>query len=122
MVYIPLLACELQAVILEYRVRLSEVLNSYEIMATQRREGNNMAGPTSKNSSDLGLDQILSIRPVVAAEPPQWSPDGARVLYVSSQGDTTELWSVSDQRRTPNPTDSWGRGRRGRASHSTLVA
>ncbi len=49
---------------------------------------------TRTTESKLSLDQILSIRPVLAAETPRWSPDGARVLYVSSQGDTAELWSV----------------------------
>ena len=49
---------------------------------------------TEMTESKLSLDQILSIRPAVAAEPPQWSPDGSRVLFVSSQGDTSELWTV----------------------------
>ena len=53
-----------------------------------------MTRSTSTNESKLSLDQILSIRPVMTAEPPQWSPDGARVLYVSSQEDSAELWSV----------------------------
>ena len=53
-----------------------------------------MARSTSVNESELSVDQILSIRPVVAAEPPQWSPDGTRILYVSTQGDTAELWAV----------------------------
>ena len=45
----------------------------------------------------LTLDQILSISmggPVVAAETPRWSPDGSRIVYVSSQGGMSELWSV----------------------------
>ena len=49
---------------------------------------------TGTDESKLSVDQILSIRPVVAAETPQWSPDGARIVFVSSQGDTAELWSV----------------------------
>ena len=49
---------------------------------------------TEMTESKLSLDQILSIRPAVAAEPPQWSPDGSRILFVSSQGDTSELWTV----------------------------
>ena len=87
-------SCDLQAVILEYRARLSESLSSSESMETPRREANSMARSTSSTESKLSVDQILSIRPVVAAEPPQWSPDGKRVLYVSTQGETAELWSV----------------------------
>ena len=53
-----------------------------------------MARLTKNDESKLSLDQILSIQPLVAAETPQWSPDGARIVFVSSQGDTAELWSV----------------------------
>ena len=40
------------------------------------------------------LDQILSIRPLVGVETPQWSPDGSRIAFVSSLGGTTNLWSM----------------------------
>jgi len=40
------------------------------------------------------LDQILSIRPLVGVETPQWSPDGSRIAFVSSLGGTTNLWSI----------------------------
>ena len=53
-----------------------------------------MALLTKTDKSKLSLDQILSIRPLVAAETPQWSPDGTRIVFVSSLGDTAELWSV----------------------------
>ena len=53
-----------------------------------------MAHLTKTDESMLSLDQILSIRPLVAAEAPQWSPDGTRIVFVSSLGDAAELWSV----------------------------
>ena len=53
-----------------------------------------MAHLTKTDEPMLSLDQILSIRPLVAAETPQWSPDGSRIVFVSSLGDTAELWSV----------------------------
>ena len=40
------------------------------------------------------LDQILSIRPLVSAETPQWSPDGSCIAFVSSLGGSTNLWSI----------------------------
>ena len=53
-----------------------------------------MASMIKRDESKLSLDQILSIRPLVAAEVPQWSPDGTRIVFVSSLADTAELWSV----------------------------
>ena len=53
-----------------------------------------MALSTKMDESKLSLDQILSIHPMVGAEPPQWSPDGTRVLFVSTSGDVSELWSI----------------------------
>ena len=46
----------------------------------------NTAGPT--------LDQILSLRPVVGVETPQWSPDGSSIAFVGSFGGPVNLWSV----------------------------
>ena len=60
-----------------------------------------MAHLTRMNESKLSLDQILSIRPLVAAETPQWSPDGTRIVFVSSQGDSAELWSVPSDASFP---------------------
>ena len=53
-----------------------------------------MARLTTRTESNLSVDQILSILSVAAADPPRWSPDGTRVLYISSQEDTSELCSV----------------------------
>ena len=53
-----------------------------------------MARSTRADESKLSLEQILSIQSSVDAETPRWSPDGARILFVSSTGDTSELWSV----------------------------
>ena len=46
----------------------------------------NAAGPT--------IDQILSIRPVVGAETPQWSPDGKSIAFVGAFGGPPNLYSV----------------------------
>ena len=46
-------------------------------------------------NAGLSLDQILSIRPLVAPEAPQWSPDGSRIAFVASLGGAANLWSVS---------------------------
>ncbi len=53
-----------------------------------------MARSTRADESKLSLEQVLSIQSLVDAETPRWSPDGARILFVSSLGDTSELWSV----------------------------
>ncbi|MDE2715739.1 MAG: S9 family peptidase [Chloroflexota bacterium] len=54
-----------------------------------------MTGSTMTDESKLSLDQILSIRPLIAAETPRWSPDGSRIAFVSSHlEDAAELWSV----------------------------
>ena len=59
-------------------------------------QGGRNDGPLDQDTDEsyLSAAQILSIRPLVAAETPQWSQDGARIVFVSSPGDTAELWSV----------------------------
>ena len=51
------------------------------------------------NTSTTGptLDQILSIRPVVGAETPQWSPDGSSIAFIGMFGGPPNLWSVPAQ-------------------------
>lgn len=48
------------------------------------------------NASTTGptIDQILSIRPVVGAETPQWSPDGKSIAFIGMFGGPPNLWSV----------------------------
>src|SRR5438874_227715 len=42
----------------------------------------------------LTVAQLLAIRSVGAADAPQWSTDGGRILFVSSIGGGPQLWSV----------------------------
>ena len=49
---------------------------------------------------NLTLDQIMSIPapgPGEAGNAPQWSPDGSRILFVSSLGGSPDIWSISPQ-------------------------
>ena len=51
------------------------------------------------NASTTGptIDQILSIRPVVGAETPQWSPDGNSIAFLGTFGGPPNLYSVPAQ-------------------------
>src|SRR3954469_4962179 len=42
----------------------------------------------------LTVDHLLAIRSVGVAEPPHWSRNGNRVVFVSSIGGSPELWST----------------------------
>jgi len=46
-------------------------------------------------SSTLTIDQLVTLRPIVTAEPPQWSPDGSLITFISGLAGGPELWSVS---------------------------
>ena len=73
----------------------NELMSSSRYVEPTRKEVWKMIGSTRTDDSKLSLDQVLSVRPLVAAETPRWSPDGSRIAFVSShQGDTAELWSV----------------------------
>ena len=54
---------------------------------------------------NLTLDQIMSIPapgPGEAGNAPQWSPDGSRILFVSSLGGSPDIWSISPQGGFPS--------------------
>ena len=56
---------------------------------------------TEQDPSSLTVDQILSVRPLVAVGTPQWSPDGTRIVFVSSLSGTAELWSIPAEGGVP---------------------
>ena len=47
-------------------------------------------------------EQIFGVKAVISGEA-RWAPDGSKLLYVSSQGGSTGLWSISPQGGTPAP-------------------
>jgi len=49
-----------------------------------------VAGPAVLTAGDL-----TAIRSVVGATPPQWSPDGSRILIAGTIGGGSDLWTVS---------------------------
>ena len=72
-----------------------EILHALKYMEACGRKVEKMTSSIRTDESKLSLDQILSIRPLVGAETPRWSPEGSRIVFVSSrQEDTAELWSV----------------------------
>ena len=54
---------------------------------------------------NLTLHQIMSIftlGPGEASNAPQWSPDGSRIVFVSSLGGSPDIWSISPQGGFPS--------------------
>src|ERR1043165_5058875 len=52
------------------------------------------AGAQQREPAAASADRVMAVRSAVGTEPPQWSPDGTRLLFVSGQGGTTGLWTV----------------------------
>ena len=57
--------------------------------------------PQPGANQELTVDQILAMQSVIAGDTPRWSPDGSRIMFVSSLGGTADLWSVSPDRDFP---------------------
>ena len=67
--------------------------------------GEDCDGGINMFDGDLTLDQIMSIPapgPGEAGNAPQWSPDGSRILFVSSLGGSPDIWSISPQGGFPS--------------------
>lgn len=56
---------------------------------------------TAKESDSMEIDQLLAIKPATLPEAPQWSPDGTRILFVSSMSGEPELWTISPEGGSP---------------------
>ncbi len=46
-------------------------------------------------SASLTIDQLVTLRPIVTAEAPQWSPDGSLITFISGLAGGPELWSIA---------------------------
>lgn len=51
-------------------------------------------GQTVREPEAISADRIQSIRSLVAGEVPRWSPDGSHIMFASSLGGSSGLWSV----------------------------
>ncbi|MDR7468432.1 MAG: prolyl oligopeptidase family serine peptidase [Armatimonadota bacterium] len=54
-----------------------------------------VVGRGAAEDPEVVLDRILAVQPAVLPEPPQWSPDGTRILVVSALSGPPELWAAS---------------------------
>jgi dipeptidyl aminopeptidase/acylaminoacyl peptidase len=52
-------------------------------------------GQSAREPATLSADRLLSIRSLLAGEAPQWAPDGSAVMFASSLGGSSGLWSVT---------------------------
>ena len=57
--------------------------------------------PQPGANQELTVAQILAMQSVISGDTPRWSPDGSRIMFVSSLGGTADLWSVSPDRDFP---------------------
>lgn len=60
--------------------------------AVRRRQG---------GSSNLTMDQIMSIRSLGGNEVPQWTLGGKGLIFVAGIGGSPEIWSVSTTAALP---------------------
>ncbi len=54
----------------------------------------NLSAQTTAVPADVWVDRVMSVRSVIGGDPAQWSPDGSRLLFASSLGGASALWSV----------------------------
>lgn len=60
-------------------------------------------GQTVREPAAISADRIQTIRSLVAGEVPRWSPDGSHIMFASSLGGSSGLWSVPSTGGFPSP-------------------